>query len=295
MRGLHTFVLTNQILVIVVAITSAARARADSTTEHSPPGASPAGGCACETTPSARSPALAHITAGGYYGTRSLTYEADSATGPLAYHGVPSKGVGVAAELFPFPSENQDGWLSGVGMSVALSRSAGSTVNYDDGLLVGEYAIAQNDWNVGAHYRAPIDDDVAIDGELSYGGSSYAIRAPMSFEVPDTDYRYLGVGGHVDVKIVPAVAAGVGARYMHVLDTGNLGSFEWYGPGQGSGLHLDGNLVVRLPRSLFLRGELAYQRFAVEFDGVGAIAETMGVRSAHDATMNASLGIGVEL
>ncbi|MGE0551415.1 MAG: hypothetical protein AB7O24_13705 [Kofleriaceae bacterium] len=235
------------------------------------------------------------IGGGGYYGSRSLTFGAENQTGPLAYAGVPSKGVGFAAEAFPFPTKKMDGSLSGVGVSFAVSQSLGSVVTFDDGDAVGEYVINQSAWKFGAHYRQPLGERISIDGEVNYGKSNYIIEdAPMSFEVPDTQYQYIGVGGHLDLKITGRASAGFGARYLYMLDTGDISSVDWYGPGRASGLALDGNFVVPLPSNLFLRGELAYQRIKIEFDDVGVITEAEGVYEASDATVNGSLAVGVE-
>ncbi|MGE0870878.1 MAG: hypothetical protein AB7P03_20085, partial [Kofleriaceae bacterium] len=235
------------------------------------------------------------VGGGGYYGSRSLTFEAENQTGPLAYAGVPSKGVGFAAEAFPFPTKKMDGSLSGVGVSFAFSHSVGSQVTFDDGEAVGEYVINQSAWQFGAHYRAPLGDRISIDGEVNYGKSSYILEdAPEAFEVPDTSYQYIGVGGHVDLKITRRATAGFGARYLYMLDTGDISSVDWYGPGRASGLALDGNFVVPLPANLFFRGELSYQRIKIEFDDIGVITEAEGVSTASDATVNGALNVGVE-
>ena len=205
------------------------------------------------------------IGGGGYYGSRSLTFQAENQTGPLAYAGVPSKGLEVNAAVYPFPTQKVDGALSGVGFSFGLSHSAGSLVTFDDGATVSEYTISQSAFKAGVHYRHQLASLVAIDGEVNYGRASYLIAdAPVEFEVPDVQYTYLGAGAHLDLAITSRATVGFGARYMYLLDVGDISSVDWYGPGRASGFGLDGNFVIPLPSNLYVRGALSYERYKID-------------------------------
>jgi hypothetical protein len=235
------------------------------------------------------------VSGGVGWRSRSLTIGAEFPEGVTQYAGVPDKFLAVSAAVYPFPWKKRDGQLSGVGFSFAIDQSIGSTVTFDDSETVGEYAIDQHGWNAAVHYRAPLSPYVTIDGEVGYGRRSYLLNdAPMSFEVPDTSYHFLHAGAHLDLSITGRASVGFGGRYFHVLDSGDLSSVEWYGPGRTSGLGIDGHFVVPLPAKMFVKGELAYTRFATSFDGVGVITEEEGVYEAKDSTVSGSVKVGIE-
>jgi hypothetical protein len=235
------------------------------------------------------------IGGGGRYQSRTLNISAENPEGVTQYAGVGNKGLEVNAAVYPFPLKKHDGILSGVGFSFDLGHSAGSVVTFaDPDGEVGDYVINNNGWNAGIHYRTPLGDSLALDGEVGYGQSNYIIiDAPDTFEVPDTAYSYLSAGVHLDLAITERASVGVGGKYLYVLDTGDLSSTEWYGPGQSSGFGLDANFVIPLPSKLYVRGELAYSRIKTSFDGVGVITEEEGVSEAADSTVGGSLNVGI--
>jgi hypothetical protein len=234
------------------------------------------------------------VMGGFFYGSRTLYIGAENPEGVSQYAGVPSKGLGVEAAFYPFPKKKIDGIQSGVGFSFGVGKSLGSLVTFDDLEEVGDYVINQTAWNANVHYRAALGTSFAIDGSVGYGQSNYVIEdAPMTFEVPNTAYSYLTVGGKVDLAITERSSVGFGAKWMYVLDTGDLSSVEWYGPGGSSGLALDGNFTVPLPANLFIKGELSYSRIKTTFDGVGVITEEEGVSEAVDSTVAANVKLGI--
>lgn len=227
--------------------------------------------------------------------SRSLAIGAENQDGVTQYAGVPDNHLAVDAAFYPFPKAKRDGQLQGVGFSFAVNQSLGSTVTFDDLEEVGEYAIDQHGFHAAVHYRAPLGASFAIDGEVGYGRQTYKIQdAPATFEVPDTSYHFLHAGGHLDLSITERATVGFGGKYFHVLESGDLTSVEWYGPGRTSGLALDASFVVPLPARLFVRGELAYTRFKTSFDGVGVITEDEGVFEAVDSNVGGSVKVGID-
>jgi len=208
---------------------------------------------------------------------------------------VPSKGFQVQGAVYPFPTKKFDGGLSGIGFSFGLTKSAGSEVSFDDGETVSEYVINQGSYEAGIHYRHSLASLVSIDGGVSYGKSSYLIPdAPQEFEVPDTEYTYVGGAVHLDLTITERASVGFGAKYMYLLDVGDISSVDWYGPGRASGLGFDANFVIPLPHNLYVNGKLNYEKFRISYDGVGVITEEDGVSESNDATVNGSLDVGIQ-
>lgn len=234
------------------------------------------------------------IGAGFYYGSRSFNVQAENQEGPQQYSGVPSKGLEVNAAVYPFPKEKFDSGLNGLGFTAGISKSAGSWVTFDDGDSVGEYAINQSAYNLGIHYRHNLGSLIAIDGGASYGHSIYKFPdVPTAFETPDTDYSYFGLGAKLDLNIANKATVGFGGRYMYILDTGDVTSEDFFGPGRASGYGLDADFVIPLPKDLFVRGAIAYDKYNIAYDGVGTITDEESVSESNDSTVNGSLNVGI--
>lgn len=234
------------------------------------------------------------IGGGFYYGSRSFNVLAENQEGPQQYSGVPSKGLEINAAVYPFPRDKFDSGLNGLGFTAALSKSAGSWVTFDDGEAVGEYAINQSAYNVGIHYRHNLASLIAIDGGATYGHSVYRFPdVPEAFETPDTNYSYFGLGAKLDLNIANKATVGFGGRFMYILDTGDVTSEDFFGPGRASGYGLDADFVIPLPKNLYVRGAIAYDKYTIEYDGVGTITDEEGVYESNDSTVNGSVNVGI--
>jgi hypothetical protein len=234
------------------------------------------------------------IDGGGYYGSRSLVWDANPDANITQFAGVNTKGFQVNAAVYPFPTRQTDGVLSGIGFTGSLHHSAGSTVEFDDTNEVDEFVINQNGFELGVHYRAPLSSLVTIDGGAFYGNQTFEIvDASQNFEVPDSKYSYLGAGAHLDLSITDRATVGFGARYFGVLDAGDLASTDWFGPVSASGLGLEASFMIPLPASLYVRGQLSYQRISLETSGGGKITDDEGVTGGTDSTIVGNVNLGI--
>jgi hypothetical protein len=234
------------------------------------------------------------IDGGGYMGSRTLTWDAPPDANVTPFAGVSTKGFQVNAAVYPFPTKEIDGVLSGVGFTASLHHSAGSTVVFDNTDTVEEYVLNQNGWELGVHYRAPLSSLVTIDGGAFYGNQTFEIiDASQDFEVPDTKYSYLGASAHLDLAITDHALVGFGARYFTVLDAGDLASIDWFGPVSASGLGLEATFQIPLPANLYVRGQLAYQRISLETTGGGQITDDEGVTGGTDSLITGNVNLGI--
>jgi hypothetical protein len=234
------------------------------------------------------------VDGGLYMGSRSLVWDADPDANVTQFAGVSTKGLEVNAAIYPFPSKQTDGVLSGVGFTGSLHHSVGSSVVFDDTTQVDEYVINQNGWELGVHYRLPLNNLVALDGGAFYGNQTFQIvDASQDFEVPDTKYSYLGASAHLDLAITDRALIGFGARYFTVLDAGDLASTDWFGPVSASGLGLEASFVIPLPASLYVRGQLSYQRISLTTNGGGQITDDEGVTGGTDSTIMGNVNLGI--
>lgn len=232
------------------------------------------------------------IDAGFYYGSRSLTADAENIQNVDEY-GARSKGFQLHAAVYPFPSQKQNAGLHGLGFTASLYRSAGSEVGVDTEDTIGNYPVNQNGFALAAHYRQPLGI-VTLDGSVGYGHDNYTLSSDTPLDVPDVQYAHLHVGGHIDLNVTERATIGVGGKYLYLLDNGDMSSLDWYGPGVASGLALDASFVIPLPRQLYVRGELAYKRIKTTLDGAGAITEEENVLGVVDSTMNGTLNVGIQ-
>ena len=231
------------------------------------------------------------LSAGGFITSRSLEFVAEQP--PTEYPGTQSKGLSLHAAFYPWPTKKLDGRLSGLGITGSVYKSLGSTVTSDEGDQVVDYSVDQNGYDLAVHYRLPFDL-VNLDFQAFYGTDNYIIQgASENFDVPDTSYSFIGVGAAVELQITEHAKIGFGAKYFDILDTGDLSGMDWYGPGATSGLALNANFTIPLPQKMFVRGDISYKRFTLEPTGGGQITDDMGVESATDTTVAASVEVGV--
>jgi len=214
--------------------------------------------------------------------------------GPPSYPASNLQGFQVAASLYPMPLDKGTGKLSGIGVSFKLAKSIGSTLGAGDDAVVGDFPLSFTAYEVGVHYRYPVDQ-FAIDGEISYGAWGHSITGlPDDVEIPDTSYQYVAAGVHADFYPTGGASVGVGAKYLSLLSTGDVGSDVWYGSGSAGGVVLDANVTLPLPGHLFVRGILEYRKFWIDFDGSGDLSDAYGVSTMNDTSVTGSAQLGVQ-
>jgi hypothetical protein len=193
------------------------------------------------------------------------------------------------------PLQKVDGRASGLGFSLDVQKSVASTMSIND-RATGEYReceIDQTAWQLGVHYRWPIDF-VTVGIEGNFGASGHKIvDVPEDLGFPDTAFSYMGGGAHVELAVTERSTVGFNARYMYLLSAGNITDEAAYGSGKAYGLSLGGEFKIPLPSSLFLRGAVDYTRFKIDFEGSGELTTQMGVFSATDGSITGSADIGV--
>ena len=228
------------------------------------------------------------IGGGGYYASRSLSFESED---PQDFLGVGTKGLSLSAAAYPFPVKKHDGALSGVGFSINLYKAPASTVTVQGDDVVADYKIDSGGWDANIHYRYPLGDMFHIDGHVGYGQEYFSLEQDIELDVPDVAYKFFSAGANVDLSITDNATVGFGAKYLYVTDNGSMSDLDWYGPGSASGFALDGNFVIPLPKQLYVRGEIKFRRITTEFDAPDLSAEQ--ARSASDGTVNGTVHVGI--
>jgi hypothetical protein len=229
------------------------------------------------------------IGAGGYYASRSLTFESED---PQDFLGVTTKGLSISAAVYPFPLKKMDGKLSGIGFAVSMYKSPTSTVTVQEDDQVADYNIDSGGWDASVHYRYPLGEIVHIDGHVGYAQDYFNLEQDTTLDVPDVGYRYFWGGANLDLSITDRATVGFGAKYLYLTGNGDMSSIDWYGPGSASGYALDGNFQIPLPKDLYVRGEIKYRRIETSFDAPDLSAEQ--ARSATDGSVNGTVHVGIQ-
>ena len=234
------------------------------------------------------------ISAGGYYSSRGITFDHDpNASNTVDFPASSIHGMQVSAEVFPAPLHKQDGGLSGLGFSFNIAHSLGTTFTAMDSSGYGDYTYNHSQWELGAHYRYPIDI-VTIDGGVTYGNVTHTIvDLPQSIAIPDTAYTYVSAGAHLALAVSDRANIGFGAKYLYLLDTGDISSEDWFGAGTAWGMTLSGDFTIPLPSNLYVRGDLEYRRITLDFEGSGALVPTYGMWGASDTAITGSADLGI--
>lgn len=229
------------------------------------------------------------IGAGAYYASRSLEFESED---PQDFLGVGTKGLALSAAAYPFPLKKTDGGMSGVGFAVNLYKAPASSVTVQGEDFVADYKIDQGGFDASVHYRYPLGDIVHIDGHAGYGQEYFNLEQDIELDVPDVNYKYFWGGANLDLNVTDKATVGFGAKYLYMTDNGQMSELDWYGPGSASGMALEGNFHIPLPKDLYVKGEIKYRRITTEFDAPDLSAEE--ARSAKDSTVNGTVQLGIE-
>ncbi len=236
------------------------------------------------------------LAGGAFVQSRGLDFDYDPYAdgGPPSYPASNIMGFELSGAVYPLPLQRYDGRMSGIGFSFKVAKSTGATIVASDDTGTGEYEVDHSMYEAGLHYRYPVDQ-FAIDGELAYGNWSHTIvDLPESIQIPDTSYQYISAGAHVDIFPTQRSSIGFGAKYLHIMSTGDVSSQDWYGAGDAAGVVLDADFTIPLPSSLFLRGGLEYRRIWIDFDGSGDLSDYWGVGTMTDTSITGSAQIGVQ-
>jgi hypothetical protein len=235
------------------------------------------------------------LAAGPFLQTRGLDFDYD----PYLDESPPSyedslQGLAVAAAVYPFPTNQADGKLSGVGFTLKLAQSIGGTIVGADETGYGEYVLQHSTLDAAVHYRHLVDK-FAIDGEVAYGTWRHTIvDLPESIAVPDTSYQYLAAGIHADVYPTERASIGATIRYLRISSSGDVMSEDWYGSGDAHGWVLGGNVVIPLPKNLQVRAGVEWRKITLDLEGSGYLAYEWGVWTIEDTALTGSALLGLQ-
>ena len=224
------------------------------------------------------------LSGGTFVASRGMAFHQDPPDWPATPPSYPMSGFGgisLQGAAFPRPEDAYGDDLTGPGVTFMIQKSTGATLAANDVVndTYGHYDMDYTAFELGAHYRHQIGR-VLFDGMVNYGRSSWSLESdfPPTVQIPDTSYQYIGVGGTLELALERARLS-VGARYMYVLSSGDIGSEDWYGSGSSNGLGLDVGLKIPIMGALYVRGTVEYRRISSSFNGDGNLSNTTDMSS----------------
>jgi hypothetical protein len=254
----------------------------------------------------ASAPALANSRAprfmldiGGFAASRGINFvQALDVQFPpprVAYPAQGMSGVVVNLAAYPWPEAGARD-VSGLGFSLRIARSIGTTFAALDQSSSESYTYEHTEVEGAVHYRHEMGP-YAIDSELDAGKITDTIKdLPQDIIIPDTAYSYVGAGAHAYARTGGATIGG-GARYLDIHSAGDITSDAWFGAARVYGYGFDASVIVALPRSLYLKGTVNWTRehFEFGFGSPGALSLPTEVFSADDTNIMGAASLGIAL
>jgi hypothetical protein len=239
------------------------------------------------------------LSIGPYLQSRGMDFQAnaESTGAALTYPGSPLYGIAAKAALYPFPSADPHGRLSGPGVTFEIQHSFSASLDAADPTGVeGSWSIKHVNWEAQAHWRWLLDL-ASIDIGGGYGETVYNMDAlPGNIQIPSTDYRYVSGGGRVDLAVSDRASVGAGLRYLYLLSAGEVSENMWYGPGSAYGLVVNVDATIPMPHHTFVTAGIEYRRYEIDFSGtLGQLTYDWDLKSILDSAVTGSVQLGVSL
>ena len=204
-------------------------------------------------------PKALHVGIGAHFLDRRLFYE-DDLFGALSRYRQPlAPHLGAELEFYP-GALITSGPLSWFGLTASFDFLAFVTAVAADGT---RYPTSSLRLRLNLAGRIPIADRLELGITFGYALTTYGITGDAATRpnVPDVSYSALRPAATVGLKIVGPLWVRVGGGYHILLNTGQLGSAEYFPRVTGGGFDASAGVMVRLFRFVEIRGAFEYQRF----------------------------------
>jgi hypothetical protein len=216
----------------------------------------------------------------------SFTYAPDLSVNqrPNGYSGSAVPSVLVSADVYPFAFGGSGGALAGLGFGgyfekVLAIKSKLGTTEYDTSEMRFGGGLRWR-FNFGSSATGP-----SLKLLVGYDRHQFSIdRGAMDLGFADTTYSIVDAGAAGRIPLgTPKVALVLAARYLQVLDAGEISTTNFYGSGSALGVDADLALEWTFLGRAVLRVGGRYQRFAFSFDGNGRLSNN---RDGNPATQD---------
>jgi hypothetical protein len=150
---------------------------------------------------------------------------------PQGYKGSPVPGFLVSGAIYPLAFGGERGATANIGIGFVAERAIGLKSAVDDG-AGGQTQLATRQSRYGANLRYRYNvgsnpDGLSLEASVGFNKMSFVIdkkAAPMNVivDVPNTSYTYIDPGVGARIPVISKLSGVVEAKFLAVLDTGEI-------------------------------------------------------------------------
>ncbi|MCG8420119.1 MAG: hypothetical protein MJE77_19490, partial [Proteobacteria bacterium] len=197
---------------------------------------------------------------------------------PQGYRGSPIPGGFVAAEVYPLTLTDKKSKKPyyNIGLSAVFDQALSVKADFQQqGGQEVRVNGTQRRFGLGLVYRYNIGNNPlgpTLKGSVRYNRLKFELDDNAVVDVPDVDYTYLDPGVTIRYPFTRALAVSGEARFLLILDTGQMQDGDQYGTGRVTGFDSDLHVEYKIMSSILVRvgGRLALIGYA--FRGAGTKA-----------------------
>jgi len=192
---------------------------------------------------------------------------------PMTYQGTPVGAAQFNAELYPLLKKK--GMLRHLGFAVSVQKALRLRSRVATQGEAHEFDTEQSRYRVGARYRVSLGKS-SVRLAVGYDKLTHKINSGgVDLDLPNVSYSCVDLGGGLRVPLSSTgkVTLGADARYLHVLDAGEITTPAAYGNATVQGIDIDAHLAYMASERLVIRGGVEFVRVGFAFDGSGAMTQ----------------------
>jgi hypothetical protein len=204
------------------------------------------------------------------------------------YHSSAYPSLHVAMATYPFARMSP--WLGVFGLAGSFEHAVGLRTRTQDGSTHYDTSADRLEGGVQLRFHFGRTLGPTFIPLARYGYDSFEIGGPT--DMPNTEYKYLGVGGRLELPLFTAALSAFGeGQYQFMYTIGDLRRLGLQS--QAHGVSLEAGLRVRLPASFRLDFTFVEITRHAEFRGDSPVGKT--ANSASDQFLGGRLTLGVAL
>ncbi|HUS68647.1 MAG TPA: hypothetical protein VMZ28_29125 [Kofleriaceae bacterium] len=215
--------------------------------------------------------------------TLAFKHAGEAEDRPQGYKGSPVPGFLVTGAVYPMAFSGGRGATANIGVGFVAERAIGLKSAVDDG-AGGQTQLATRQSRYGANLRyrhnfGSNPDGFSVEASVGYNKMSFVIdkkAAPMNVivDVPNTSYTYIDPGVGARIPIMSKLSGVIEAKFLAVLDTGEIQKPEQYGASTVTGFDMDAGLEYRIGQHFLARGGFKFMFMGYKFKpGTGVLLD----------------------
>ena len=202
---------------------------------------------------------------------------------PQGYKGSPVPGFLLQGAIYPLAFGGDRGVTANIGIGFVAERAIGLKSAVDDG-AGGQTQLATRQSRYGANLRyrhnfGSNPDGLSVEASVGFNKMSFVIdkkAAPMNVivDVPNVSYTYIDPGIGARIPIMSKLSGVLEAKFLAVLDTGEIQKPEQYGAATVTGFDMDAGLEYRIGQHFLARGGVTLMFMGYKFkQGTGELLD----------------------